>query len=92
MAFLKKKGGISILGTLVLAVIFVLVLNYFNIDIKSVIESPASQENVNYVLGNTKTIWDKYLKEPISYLWHDIFLEIFLDPFIEKVQNRAYLP
>jgi len=45
----KKQNGISILGVLVFGVIIILVLSYFNVSIKSVVDSPTGQENVNYV-------------------------------------------
>ena len=83
----NKKGGISILGMLVLAFILILVLSYFKISIRSVVESPEGQNNINYVTENTKTFWDKYLKEPASYLWNDVFLKIFWASFINNMER-----
>lgn len=85
--FKNKKGGISILGVLVLGVILLLVLSYFNISVKSVVESPAGQENVNYVGGGAKSFWTKYLAEPASYLWHDVWINIFWKGFISNMER-----
>jgi hypothetical protein len=83
----NKKRGISILGVLVLGVIIVLVLSYFNISIKSVVNSPTGQENVNYVRGGVKGLWTTYLAEPAAYLWNDVWLNIFWKGFISNMER-----
>ncbi|MFA6273697.1 MAG: hypothetical protein WC662_00875 [Candidatus Paceibacterota bacterium] len=85
---INNKGGMSILGVLLLGFILVLVISYFNISIKTVVESPTGQENINYVKGTTKSVWDKYLKDPASYLWNEIWVKIFWATF---VQNMEYI-
>lgn len=85
--FNKKRGGISILGVFVLSVIIILVLSYFNINIKSVVESPAGQKNVNYVREGAKSFWVTYLAEPASYLWNDVWIKIFWKGFIFNMER-----
>jgi hypothetical protein len=85
--FENKQRGISILGILFLAVIIILALSYFHISIKAVVESPTGQENVNYIGGGTKSLWTTYLAEPASYLWNDVWVNIFWKPFISNMQN-----
>jgi hypothetical protein len=85
--FQNKKGGLSILGTIFWAVIIVLVLSYFNISIKAVVESPTGQENVNYVGGGAKSLWTTYLAEPVSYLWNDVWVNIFWKSFISNMER-----
>ena len=82
-----KKGGISILGILILAVILILVLGYFNISVRSVVENPTSQDNLNYVKGGTESVWDKYLAEPAHYLWQDVWVNIFWQSFINNMER-----
>ncbi len=82
-----KKGGISILGILVLGVIAVLILSYYKISIKQVVESPTGQENITYVKDNSKTVWDTYLKDPMTYLWKDVFVKIFWASFINNMER-----
>ena len=77
----------SILGFLVLAAIVILVLSYFNISIKTVVESPAGQENIEYVKGGSKSLWDEYLEEPASYLWNDIWVKLFWRPFVDNMER-----
>ena len=82
----NKKGGISIIGLLVLAVIAVLVLSYFHISIKAVVQSPTGQDNINYVSGTTTNLWDQYLQKPASYLWNDVWVNIFWNSFINNMK------
>jgi len=83
----NKKGGISILGILVLGFILILVLSYFHISIKTVVESPTGQENINYVGGTSKNLWNDYLEKPVSYLWHDVWINIFWKGFISNMEH-----
>jgi hypothetical protein len=83
----NKKRGMSILGFLVLGAIIILVLSYLNISIKGVVESPTGQENVNYVKDSTKSLWATYLAEPASYLWNDVWINIFWKSFISNMER-----
>ena len=85
--FQKLKGGISIIGILILGFILILVLSYFKVSIKSVVESPTGQENLNYVGGGTENLWDAYLKGPAAYLWNDVFINIFWKSFINNMER-----
>jgi hypothetical protein len=82
-----NKGGISIIGILLLGVILILVLSYFNISIKDTVESPTTQDNVNYVKGSSINIWNDYLKAPVEYFWKEIWLKIFWASFISSMEN-----
>lgn len=83
----NEKGGISIIGALILAFLIVLALSYFNISIRSVIESPTGQENIHYVGGGVKGFWNKYLAGPAEYLWHDVWINIFWESFISNMER-----
>jgi hypothetical protein len=83
----NKKGGISILGLLILAIILIFVLGYFHVSIKTVVESPTNQDNVNYVKDGTESVWDKYFAEPAHYLWQDVWVNIFWQGFIDNMER-----
>ena|SRR3989344_3948302 len=89
----KKNGEISILSVLLLGFIVILVLSYFQISIKAVVESPDAQDNFNYVGGAGKNLWVEYFKEPVSYLWNDVWVDIFWKSFILNMERiRDGLP
>jgi len=83
----STKKGISIIGILLLGFILILTLSYFDISVRSVVESPEGQDNINYVGGYVKNLWDDYLKNPVLYLWNDIFIDIFWKSFINNMER-----
>jgi hypothetical protein len=63
------------------------VLSYFHISIKAVVESPTGQENINYVRVTSKNLWNDYLAQPASYLWNDVWINIFWKGFISNMER-----
>jgi hypothetical protein len=83
----NKKNGLSILGIVILIAISILVLSYFKISVRGVVESPTAQDNINYVKGSTVSFWDKYLANPAHYLWQDVWIDIFWKSFILNMER-----
>ena len=83
----NNKKGISIVGILILGFILILILSYFKISVRSVVESPEAQDNITYVGGGTRNLWNDYFKEPASYLWNDIFKNIFWASFVDNMER-----
>ncbi|MEX2028909.1 MAG: hypothetical protein WD963_00290 [Candidatus Paceibacterota bacterium] len=83
----KGNRGISIIGILLLGFILILVLGYFKISVRGVVESPGSQENIEYVKDTSRSFWEKYLKDPADYLWNDVWVDIFWQGFINNMER-----
>jgi len=83
----EKSRGISLLGVLFLGLMLIFVLSYLGVDIKAVVQNPTTQNNINYVKGSGETVWDSFLKRPVSYLWNDVFIQIFWQSFINNMQR-----
>lgn len=66
----NPKGGFVRL--IILIIILILVLSFFGINLKSVVESPQSKENFSYVWGSIKHIWVNILSSPVTYVWSKI--------------------
>lgn len=85
----NTRGGFVRL--ILLLIIFVLILSYFNIDLRAVVESPQTQQNIQYVktlalwMWNTilKPLWDNYLSKPVLYFWQNIFIEVLWKSFVQ---------
>jgi len=88
----NKESGMSIIGLLFFAVIIILILSYLNISIKAIVESPVGQENVQYVGGGAISLWNNYLKEPISRFWNNFLLPLFrpLFSYIKNITNGQF--
>ncbi|MCX6757991.1 MAG: hypothetical protein NTZ44_03880 [Candidatus Nomurabacteria bacterium] len=83
----KKNGGISILRILILAFLLIFVLSYFHVDIQSTVENPQTQSNLNYVRGQTESLWTHYLAGPAHYIWQDIFVNLLWSAFVTNMQR-----
>lgn len=81
-----QKGFIKWILIIIIALI---VLGYFGIDVREVIESPATQNNLNYAERIVSNVWHNYLKEPATYLW-GIFVKYIWGTAVnnlEKMKN-----
>jgi hypothetical protein len=83
----NKKDGVSIIGIFFLGVFVLFILSYFNVSVKNIVESPTGQENVNYVKGSAKNLWTTYLVKPATYLWNDIWINIFWKGFVSNIER-----
>ncbi len=75
------------MGVIILGVLIVLILSYFNINLRAVVENPNTQDNLHYVGGATVNLWNRYLKKPTLYIWQDVFLDIFWKSFINNMER-----
>ncbi len=96
-----KKGALSILAIASIAVIiFVLASAVLKIDFQKVVEDPETtkvfkdavqseqtKKNVDYVSTQTKTFWERNLKDPFNNFYNNIFLVYIWRPFIDNMQK-----
>jgi len=81
---LKNQGLIK---TFLILVILVLVLSFFNIDIRTVAESEQSQKNISYITEVVNKVWERYLSEPVTYFWNNIFINLLWNSFAENMDR-----
>lgn len=81
----ETKGGL--IKLIIIIILGVLVLSYFNVDIKSFIESPVTQKNISYITGWGLHLWSEYLADPILYFWNNIFLTLIWDNFVSNIER-----
>ena len=80
----KNKGFIRLI---ILIIIGIIVLSYFNINVKSIVESPVAQENIGYVWGLVTFVWAEYLATPLLYFWNNIFIALLWDSFVDNMER-----
>lgn len=83
----KVRENQGLIRLILLIIIGVLVLSYFNFDIKSFIESPITQKNIEYITGWATYIWDEYLASPVLYFWNNIFLTFVWSSFTDGLER-----
>jgi hypothetical protein len=83
----SDRGDRGLIKIIILLVIALLVLSYFNINLRALVNAPTTQDNISYVASNTELIWNSYLKGPATYLWNDIFINLIWNPAISNLTN-----
>jgi len=83
--FKNDKRGL--IQWLVIVLIAVLVLSYFGFDLRAIIESEGTQGNLGYLWGLGVTVWNEYLSRPILYFWHNIFIDLLWNSFIDNLER-----
>ena len=86
----KQKG---IVRTIIIIVIALLIVSYFGINIRDVVNSPTSQSNISYVWGGVTYVWNNYLKIPVTEAYNG-FMTYIWNPSIADIQriNNGQLP
>ena len=77
----------GIVKLIILIVVALLVLSYFGISLRALVNNPVTQDNISYTASTTVTVWDAYLKKPATYLWNEIFLALIWGPAINNLKN-----
>ena len=81
----QRNANKGFIGILLLIVIAILVVSYFNIDLQSLVEKPQTQKNAAYVTTTTTSFWNSYLQKPASYLWNTVFVGLLWNSFIDNM-------
>ena len=71
MKNIAKNKGLSLLGLIFSAIVVIFILSFFNISIKDVFESPTGRENVEYIEGKTRNLWEIYMAPTVEYIFRD---------------------
>lgn len=80
----QEAGFIKLI---ILIIVLLVILGYFGINIKSIVENDTAKSNVGYVWNWVKAMWGTYLAGPAKYLWNDIFIDLIWDSFIENMKR-----
>lgn len=83
----KSSGNQGFIKAIVMIVIALLILSYFGLNIRAIVNSPAGKENFSFTQELMIKTWDHYLKAPVTYVWNDIFIKLIWDPAIHALQN-----
>lgn len=86
MTNLHNKGSISIIGVIFLAIVVILALNYFHLSLNLSVHSTDTQSSTkgDQTLSD---FWNTYFAKPVNYLWNEIILKYFWQPFLEGMKS-----
>lgn len=78
----RKAGFIKLI---IIIVIGLIVLGFFGFDVQKIIDSPTVSKNLTYTKDLVVGVYQKYLAQPISYLWNKIFLDLLWSGFVDNL-------
>ncbi|HEY0907978.1 MAG TPA: hypothetical protein VGE35_01375 [Candidatus Paceibacterota bacterium] len=70
---------------IILALVAIIVLSFFGYDLKAIIEAPVTQSNLQYAGSGVSYVWNEYLKEPLTYLYKNVFIGILWNAFVHNL-------
>jgi hypothetical protein len=77
MSTQKNKG---FLGLLILLGIALLLLAYFSVDLRGLVESETFKNNAQFVKEISVGVWESFLKGPSLFIWSKILLPFIIEP------------
>jgi hypothetical protein len=83
-----SAGEKGLIKMILIIVIAILVLSYFGVNLRALVSSPTTQDNISYVASGTVTVWDNYLKVPATALWH-FFLTYVWSAAVTAIKNGS---
>jgi len=82
--YANKQGGL--IKAILIVAIVLLILAYFGLNLRSIVNSPTFQDNWSFLWNGTVHIWDAYLKAPATYAWN-FFVTYVWDPVFARLQS-----
>ena len=81
MTFQNKNGGF--IKWILILIVALVILSHYNISIREIFTSPVGQDNVGYIWDTSRTVWENYLKGPVSDLFNLVWTQLIL-PLVLK--------
>ncbi len=89
MKISRMAGNKGLIKIILIIVVLILVVSYFGINIRALVSSPTTQDNISYVSSSTVTIWNSYLKVPATYVWN-LFVNLIWNTAIDSLKNGSF--
>ena len=68
----------------ILIVVALLVISYFGLNLRNIVNSPTFQDNWSYLKGIIIFVWNNYLSGIASFIWNSIIM-----PLLKKVTGQG---
>ncbi len=77
----------GLIKMIVIFIVILFVMAYLGLNIRSIIDSKTFQDNWTFIREGSVTIWNGYLKAPISYVWNVIFIPYIWTPIFNNLTH-----
>jgi len=81
----NNKGGF--IKWIIIFIIFIIIISYFGLDLRAIVESPQTQGNLGYVWSLVAGVWNNYLANPVLYFWNNIFIDLLWESFVDNLER-----
>lgn len=81
--YANRQGGL--IKAVVIIAIALLILAYFGLNLRSIVNSPTFQDNWSFLWTGIAHAWDAYLKAPATIAWN-FFVTYVWDPVFARLQ------
>lgn len=84
---MKINPQSGLVRTVIIVIVAILILSYFGINLRSIVESPVAKENFSYVMTGITFVWQNYLSKPLTYFWNNIFIDLIWKAFVSTFER-----
>ena len=85
MMFSNMQTDRGLVKMIIVIVIILIVLGYFGFNIREIINSPTVSDNLSYTQQLMLSVWNNFLKIPLTYIWNEIFIKLIWHPMLETL-------
>ena len=72
---------------IVVFIAVLLILAYLGLNIRTIVASQTFQDNWAFIRDGSISIWNGYLKTPVSYVWNAIFIPYIWNPIFNNLTH-----
>lgn len=89
---MRQTHNKGLIGILVIIVLAIITLSYFNIDLQKVANEPSAEKNIEYVTEQTTTFWKAHLEKPFNEFWKTVVVGELWNTFKKSIEETTKQP
>jgi hypothetical protein len=82
---IRSNGG-GLIRNVILIIALLIILGYFGLNLRNIVNSPVVQDNLGYAKELTIVGWSNYLKSPATYAYN-LYIRLIWDPAITALER-----
>lgn len=82
-----RQSGLA--GILLLIILAIVTLSYFNVDIEEVAKKPETQAGITLVSQHATSLYESHLKQPLQEFWQTIVVDVVWKNFVESMKENG---
>ncbi len=84
----RKQTNKGLIKAIVVIVIALLVISYYGLNLRDIVNKPTAQDNFSYVQEQAMKTWGT-IKGPVTYVWKDIIVKSLVSGVIDHIVNST---